>query len=162
MPPLINRTEYIAIGAAGSEIALATPAYWVKDPTPLWDAAGLRGSDRLIPGVPGQAPLTRISDMVKVPLVLIVSGAAANDGTPASNRRSQLLTNWEYLRTNIFTPNPTAPGTWNLVYHRPDSTTKSGGCFVGTGSSPQPGTLATGTPVLQAILDILLPAGVLT
>jgi hypothetical protein len=160
MPTVIKYSEYIEINS----VPLATPAFWVKDPTPLWDAAGVRGSDRLIPGIAGQAPLPRIGDVVRVPLKLIVSGAADQNGTlaTAANRRSQLLTNWEYLRTNIFTPNPTAPGTWNLIYHRPDATTKSGGCFVGTGGSPQPTVLATGAPALEAILDILLPAGVLT
>ena len=155
--PVVNRTEYVEINS----VPLATPAWWVQDPTPLLDRGPLRGADRIIPFTDGQQALQRRTDEFRVVLALYVTGAADQNGTLASNQRSQLTTNIDYLLTNVFTPNSSSPWTRTLNYHRADSTTKTAPCIVVPPFAPVVVNRGRGTMVLGA-LDIIIPAGVLS
>ncbi len=151
--PVITETEYVSVNG----VPLATPAWIVNDLSPLWEAGSLRGDDRIIPFAPGKKPLRRILDELRVVIPITVFGDFDQDGVAQSNARIGLQTNVDYLRDNILTPNPSDPGTWPLVLHLPDGTTRSADCFVLPPFQIQPLSPIACT----GVLDILIPSGVL-
>src|ERR1044072_1553800 len=98
--------------------------------SPLWDMPPLRGADRLIPFAPGQQPLPRIQDEARVPVPFTLFGDVDWTGTPYSTGRIGLMTNRDYLVQNVRTPNPSGNGTYPLVLHMPDGSSRGADCFV--------------------------------
>ena len=153
--PVITRDEYLEI----NDVPLATPAWEVLDLSPLWDVAGFRGDDRLIPQRDGEKPLRRRIAAMRVQVPLIVYGDADQDGMPYSEGRAGLRANLVYLEEAFMVPNlSNADGTWPLVLHLPAGETLSGDCIVNP-----PLQLAPKSPTtVLCVLDIKIPAGVLT
>ena len=152
--PVITDTMYLEI----NNIPLATPAWRVLDLSPLWDAAPVRGEDRLIPFAQGVKPLARVVDALRVQCPLLIKGDRDQDNAIISNTNIGLASNTDYLRSNIWTPNPAGDGTWPLVLHMPDSSTRGADCFV----LPPMQLVPAGKIALRAVIDILIPAGELS
>jgi hypothetical protein len=150
--PTPTLDEYLEINS----VILASNAFEVTDLSPIWGVGPNRGSDRLIPFADGQLPLVRRRDEWHVdPIKLLIYGFELYDGTPSSDARMTLRHNLDYLITNVFTPNPSAPGTWPLALHV-KSAVYSGDCFV-----QMVGPTAFSPAILQCVLDIIIPSGVL-
>lgn len=150
--PVITHTHYVEINS----VPLATPAWVVMDMSPLWDAPGLRGGDRRIPYEDGEQPLRRFLEPLRVVVPLLIRGDRDQDNAAYSNTMIGLQTNLDYLRSNILTPSTSDPGTWPIVLHMPDSTTRSSDCFVIPPLQIKP----IGRNAFTGVLDILVPSGV--
>lgn len=151
--PTITRVEYVEINS----VPLATPAWEVNDLSPLWDVAGLRGEDRVVPFAEGALPLRRFRDEMRCQIPLTVYGDVDQDGTPQSDARIGLMENLDYLRVNILTPNTVGDGTWELTLHMPDGSTRTADCFV-----LPPFQMSIISPsCVRGVLDILIPQGFL-
>lgn len=155
--PALKYTEHVVINS----IALATKAFWLEDPTPLYEIASVRGDDRVIPFAAGQQALPRISDVIRVQLGLFVSGYFDTSDNAASNPRMTLKSNLDYIYTNVMAPNLSSPYTRSIVLHLADgSTTKSSTCIV---IPPfQPVRVSDRGYVVKGVLDIKIPSGVFT
>lgn len=66
----------------------------------LLNCPALRGSDLVMPGVPGRRPYPRLIDASIVSIPMVIGGATDQDGTPYSDPLVGLLTNRDYLRDN--------------------------------------------------------------
>jgi hypothetical protein len=150
--PTITQFEYVEINS----VPLATPAWEITDLAPLWDAAPIRGGDRLIPFQQGVDPVRGIVDAFRCQLPFIVYGDFDQDGTPIADARAGLWTNIRYLQDQFCIPNPaTIEGTWPLILHAPDGSSWGGDCKV-----LPPLQLVGATPAAaEGVFDILIPAG---
>lgn len=153
--PTITRTEYVEINS----VPLATPAWEVTDLSPLWEASPVRGEDRLIPYLQGRQPLQRVIDELRVQVPLVVYGDFDQDGVAIANGRIGLMNNLDYLKNAFMVPNTSSTeGTWPLILHMPDSSTRGADCFV----LPPLNYVSVGPITVRCVLDILIPAGELT
>lgn len=153
--PTVTRTEYIEVNS----VPLSTKAFWLEDMTPLYDAAALRGDDRVIPFSAGQLALPRIGDVIRVQLGLYVSGYFDTSDAASSNPRMTLKSNLDYLYSNVFAPNLSSPYTRSIVLHLNDgSTTKTSTCIVIPPFAPQ--RVTQRGIVVKGVLDIKIPSGV--
>jgi hypothetical protein len=155
--PITKYVEHIDINS----VSLAKLSWWLEDMTQLYEAAGLRGDDRVIPFSAGQLALPRVADVIRVQLGLFVSGYYDSSDSPASNPRMTLKSNLDYLYTNVFAPNASAPYTRSITLHLADgSTTKTSTCIV---IPPfQPTQVTNRGYVYKGVLDIKIPSGVFT
>jgi len=149
----ILETEYVEING----VPLATPAWTINDLSPLWDAATLRGDDRVVPFSDGAYPLRRFRDEMRVQIPITIYGQKKWDDTDYANVRIGLMTNVDHIRTNLLTPATTSDGTWNLILHLPDGTTRSAACFV----IPPIQIEGLGPSAVRGVLDIVIPQGFL-
>lgn len=152
--PQITRAEYLSIDG----IPLATPAWEILDLAPLWDAANVRGRDRLIPGAAGVIPYRRRNTVSVRSLPLVIFGSYDQDGNLATDGRIQLRENTDYLIANIVNPPDTAEGTRFAELVLPDGSTVSNDVHV-----IGPMQFADLGPIsLRAILTLSIPDGLLT
>lgn len=154
MPYVITQDEYVTING----VPLATPAWEVNDLAPLWDAASLRGEDRVIPFSDGALPLRRFRDEMRVQIPITVFSDRSWEDVAYPDARIGLQRNIDHLRDNILTPNTAGTGTWNLVLTMPDGGTRGAGCFV----IPPMQLTDLGPGAVTGVLDILIPQGYLT
>lgn len=155
--PIIKYAEYVEINS----VPLAKLAFWLEDPTPFYEAAGLRGDDRVIPFTAGELALPRIGGSLSVQTGLYVSGYYDTSDSASSNPRMTLKSNLDYLYANVFAPNASSPYTRAIVLHLADgSTTKSSQCIV----RPPFGPVRQSNKgyVVKGVLDVKIPSGVFT
>lgn len=155
--PITKYTEYVEINS----VSLAKLSWWLEDMTPLYEIAGVRGDDRVIPFTAGQQALPRIGDVIRVQLGLFVSGYYDSADAPSSNPRMTLKTNLDYLYTNVMAPNASAPYTRSITLHLADgTTTKTSTCIVIPPFGPVRQTQRG--YVVKGVLDVKVPSGVFT
>lgn len=120
MPDVITATEYLEIAST----PLATPAWRITDLTPLWKAATLRGSDRLLP-LAGIRQLRRREGLTTYSFPMTVWGRRDRTGTPYANLRDGLDANIEALHAAVIVPLTTTSGTRVAIWHKADGGTVS-------------------------------------
>lgn len=152
MPTPVD-TEYVEING----LPLATAAWVVNDLSPLWDAAGLRGEDRVIPFSDGALPLRRFIDEMRVQVPITVYGDFDSDGNANSDGRIGLMENIQEITNYIGIPNDSGDGTWELILHMPDGSTRVADCFV----VPPFQWTPVSPIVVRGVLDIIIPQGFL-
>ena len=154
MPYTIVDNEYVQING----VPLSTTAWEVNDLAPLWDAASLRGEDRVIPFSDGALPLRRFRDEMRIVIPITIWGFYDWNNNANADARIGLQRNIDHLRDNILTPNTAGTGTWNLILVMPDGGTRGAGCFV----IPPMQLTPLGPSAVTGVLDILIPQGYLT
>lgn len=152
MPLTASRTEYATINS------VPVPCQIVECMSllPLWQAADVRGSDRLVPGSAGVRPYKRRPTVSKRSLELIIYGANDHTGAAASNVRAALEDNVAFLNTQWVGALGTGDGTVTAVLHLPSGATRTASvhCIALN--------LGTYTPsAIRAVLDLEIPAGAL-
>lgn len=152
MPPLVTRSSYLTVNS----LALSTPAYWITNlDGEMLRGATVRGTDTIIPHADGVYPNRRRRTAKLLQFQMVITGDYANDGTPASNYRSQLTTNVEILTAGLGIANGTGAGTVTATWTRWNASTLSAAVHV----------LGLETEDLakrhvSAVLEISVPAGV--
>jgi len=118
MSYVVVEAEYVEING----VPLSTPAWTINDLSPLWDAATLRGADRIVPFSDGAYPLRRFRDEFRVQIPITIYGDTKWDGTTYSNIRVGLMTNVDHIRTNLLTPATTSDAKWACSFIRARAT----------------------------------------
>lgn len=152
-------TEYLEI----SGVPLAGPAWMIEDLTGLLDFPAIRGSNRLVPHLPGRVGHPRRVDETRIVLPFLINGCCDQSGTPFADHRIGFQTNLAYLWTNVFDPSDpddVVTGTRQAIWHQADGGTATADVHVG--SPLQLGLLfSTGnSKVLTATLELTVDAGV--
>jgi hypothetical protein len=155
MPFTISQpSEYLEFNG----VPLSTPAWEALDLSPAYDAAPLRGEDRLIPEAQGRRALHQIVDELSFVIPLAVWGFKDWDDNEYADPMMGLLTNLEFLKANVFAPNPSAPYTWAVRHFRRDgSVTHAQGKAV-----PPFSPLDDGFASVVISVEILIPDGEFT
>lgn len=153
--PTITASEYLTINS----VPLATPAWKTVDVAPLFDSAPQRGENRVVPHANGRVAYLRRNDEWPIQLNLVIFGAYDQNGVLASNKRLQLLTNIEYLKTNVVAPTGTGDGTRTAVWTQAGGTTKTAPVHVLRLTCAQ---IVPGSASVRAVLELVVPAGQFT
>lgn len=151
--PVITATEYLEIAG----VPLATPAWRIVDLSAMFIGPALRGTDRLIPAAAGVKPYRRRATVTTKPFPMVIFGAKNQEGVANANVRVGLLTNIEYLRTNVIDPLATGNGTRTVIWRRADGTTRTAQAHV---LPLELGPL--GPTAVRAVLTLSIPTGVFT
>lgn len=114
MPLVVNRDYYLEING----VALACPAWQVTNIGELLNDAGLRGSDRVLPGASGQRGLKRVRDVAVYTFGFEVWGERDVDGTAAADPARKLIQHMDYLKANLGFAKSTGDGTVTAIFHR--------------------------------------------
>lgn len=153
--PLITRSEYLEIDG----VPLATPAWEVAAGglLPLLQGPAIRGTDRLLPGVPGVKARKRRATVTlrSVPMKIFVD--VDLDGDPYDDPAEGLTANVDYLRANVADPTNIGDGTRTATLHLKDGSTRSGAVHVESlelGGDDENAVLA--------VLTLSIPGGALT
>lgn len=149
--PVIVEDTWLEINS----IPLATPAWLITDLSPLLDSASVRGQDRLLPGAAGVRPLLRRRTVTRLTFPVVIFGDVDQDGATIADPRMGMVTNKEYLETNLGIGLTVDDGTVPAIWHRRNATTKTADVHV-LGFH---GSRTLGEFTLRTTLDISIPAG---
>lgn len=148
-----TRTYYLELNA----VPLATYAWEIPDLSPLLDSPAIRGSDRLLPQLPGVRPYPRVVTATIITLPLDVVGDVDEDGDPYTDVFEGLITNMAYLNANLGLAE-TGDGTVPAVFYRGDLNSLTADVtFLGF-----KGTSTKGKNLIRTTFDISVPAGAWT
>lgn len=137
-----------------NSVPLATPAWRITDLTPLFDAPKQRGDDLVIPGAAGVLARPRRNTATRIAFVIEVFGELDSDGVAHANPALGLITNIDYLYTNVVAPPGTATGTRAAEWTLPGGETRNADVHVlGLTFLRRSPTWARGR------LDVNVPAG---
>lgn len=130
----------------------------VRDLTPLLEQGPFRGTDYVALGTAGRTFRTKVRDAHTILLPLLVYGLNDKDGVAHANPYAGLRDNVEQIYTSCVEASDTATVTGTVTYE--DGATRSGSVYcprldVGLHN----GYKAT---VLAAVLEVVIPSGVLT
>lgn len=126
----------------------------IEDLSSLWGPPAVRGANTLIPGIEGRYANPRRVDETTYQLIMHITGAIDQSGTPYSDPVMGLATNLDYLWDNVASP-PTPPdSTRSAVLTMPDDTTRDAEVQV----QLQVGDLL-GPYDKAAVLVVTVPAG---
>lgn len=143
-----------------SGIPMNTWGWNILEPRDLLVTVAVRGTDRLIPGVPGLRPYRRRVTATPHSLPMVISGLHTIDGTPVTDhnaRIAQLKDHLAYLMDNVVAPVPTMEGTRTAVLTLPGEEVRTAAIHV---LGITPGTWYS--VILTATLDISIPGGKFT
>lgn len=112
-----NRAEYLEVDG----LPLATPAWEVTNLEALWQSAGQRGDNDIIPFRRGRRPRRRQTDSLRTTLQMVIEGGVDSDGNPASpgNERDQLQANIDELKTVLRARQTSDTGVIDAILHTP-------------------------------------------
>lgn len=134
-------------------VDLITPAWEVTDLRRLWVPGAYRGTDTVIPFVPGVRPRPRRYNGNEVALPIVIIGEVDQSSVPYADPRAGLADNIEYLLDNVAAASST-PLTAELVM--PNGTIRSGMVV------PNGLTLGEGlTSVITGTLNFVVVDGIL-
>lgn len=126
MAPLILFEDYLElVGNTAASVPLCTPAYVLTDISPLLGSGDVRGSDRILPGVPGVKPYPRRRTVTEYSLDLFVDGSFDDDGSHNADPRTAVYDHLEYLIGELVDPPAGADGTRAGTLHLPDGSTRT-------------------------------------
>lgn len=80
-----------------------------------------RGSDRILPSATGVIAYPRRKTVTEHEFRIVVIGEVDRNGVPAADHNAQLVTNLQYLVTNVVNPVGTGDGTRAATYTPPGS-----------------------------------------
>lgn len=138
-----------------SGVSMNTPAWDCVDLTELWLGGDVRGSDRLLPGVPGVKAYKRRTTVTGYSLPMVLTGEVDRFGTVNGDWWAGLEANIDYLRANVVDPTNLTDGTRAAVLTMPSGATRTADIHV---LGLEKGTVLAG--VMLATLDISIPDGV--
>ncbi len=149
--PVLVKTEYLEING----VPLATPAWRITDLTALYDAPEVKGDDLDVSHGVMIPKLRRVTRTRKV-FPMVIYGQWDQEGNfNGDNARLGLLTNVDYLLTNVVLPSAVGDGTHTAIWHLPGGGTRTAQVHVipplRLGAASRTSQLAT--------LDISVPAG---
>lgn len=152
--PVVTRDEWLDIDGT----PLATPAWEViaGGLLPLLQGPDVRGSDRLLPGVPGVIAYKRRATVTKRVIPLVIFADTDVEGEPYADSMEGLVANIDYLRANVSDPTGVGDGTRTATLHLKDGSTRSGPVHVEAlelGGDDDQG--------VRAVLQLSLPEGAL-
>lgn len=141
-------------GLTIASISARTSQWYVLELFKLWEYGSRRGSNKVIPGVPGSIAYRRRLAETSMSLPFIIDGRVDAGGTPVANPWSNFDTIYEYLVGAWVADPGTTAGTRASVLTRPSGATKSAAIHV---------LALTINDVVQACadcsLEIAIPAG---
>lgn len=108
-------THYLQVNS----VPLSTHAWRITDISPLFNMEASRGSNRLVPGKDGLNPYRRRATETRYVFELRVKGKVDEDGVAYSDSHEGLVTNLDYLRTNVAAVQSSGDGTVTAIWHRP-------------------------------------------
>lgn len=152
--PVITRTDYLEVNGT----ALSTPAYWITNLTAaMLSDSEVRGEDRLLPGTTGVRARKRRRTVTVKQFEMVIKGDVDNNGATNANPHTGLVTNTEFLKSNLGLAASSTDGTVTAIWHRPDTTTKTAAVHV---VRFEVGELNKRATSLTAVLELSIPAGV--
>lgn len=121
--PLPTDTSGGHLVIASVEVGVNQYGAWrITDLPMLWSEAKQRGSNRVLPGVAGQKAYQRRRDTTERTVTMQVFGDIdGQTGTPYTNMRIGLQTNWMYLQ-QLVKPTGLTDGTRSATLTLPDGT----------------------------------------
>jgi hypothetical protein len=135
-----------------NSVSLDTPAWEIRDLSPLWFPPETRGSNVVIPGVAGKHAFPRRVDETTYDLPMIIHHGFDRLGGTYADPSNGLQTNVAYLYTNVVAP--TIGTTVAAVLTLPSGATQGADVQVQLEMSDHYGNSAT-----RAVLYVTVPAG---
>lgn len=124
----------------------------------LWVSVDQRGEDRVLPSATGVIPYKRRITATRHDLRLVVVGDVDLNGTANSNSKTGLLTNLNYIYTNVVAPTGTGDGTRAATLTFTGHTNRTANVHV-LGLQVQRVNLSDTSAVFEGVLQISIPAG---
>ena len=150
--PTPSRPEYLTVEMGATDVIIGTKACWCTNMEVLYNEEH-RGSDLLVPGVPGVVPNPRRPTVIKHILQLVLDGHYDSDGVLQANPHAQVRQNIAEIKTAT-APVTTGEGTRLVTWTRPEGAVAAD-CHVG----PLRIGARISDSVLRATLDLSVPAG---
>lgn len=124
----------------------------------LWVTAEQRGEDRILPSATGVIPYRRRLTATRHDLRLVVTGDVTDAGVATSNSKTGLMTNLNYIYTNVVAPTGATDGTRAATLTFTGITSRTANIHV-LGLQVTRFNLATDSAVFEGVLQISIPAG---
>ena len=128
---------------------------------PLWTTAEQRGSDRIIPGLSGAVPYVRRVTVTRHDLRLVVVGDVDENGAATSDDYEGLLSNLDYIKSNVVDPTGATDGTRAASVTFPGQSARTADIHV-LGLQPLQYHTASPGSIFIGTLQISIPAGEFT